>query len=45
MEHLQEVGYLLDGIVPARLKVELSPEPALKAVYKVDRSLKHKILH
>ena len=36
LQQFQEVGYLLEDVVPARLLVEITLQPALKAVYKVE---------
>ena len=36
------MGFLLDDVVPTRLMVEISLQPGLKAVYKVETLLRHK---
>ena len=38
----RHMGYLLDDVVPTRLMVEISLQPGLKAVYKVESLLRHK---
>ena len=42
VQQFQEVGFLLDDVVPARLLVEITLQLALKAVYKVKSYLRHK---
>ena len=42
IQQFQHLGYLLDDVVPTRLMVEISLQPGLKAVYKVETLLRHK---
>ena len=42
IHQLQQMGYLLDDIVPARLVVEITLQQGLKALYKVESLLRHK---
>ena len=42
IQQFQHMGFLLDDVVPTRLMVEISLQPGLKAVYKVETLLRHK---
>ena len=42
LQYFQTMGFLIDDMVPARLVVEISLEPAMKAVYKVEAFFRDK---
>ena len=42
LQYFQTMGFLVDDMVPARLVVEISLEPAMKAVYKVEAFIRDK---
>ena len=42
IQYFQTMGFLVDDMVPGRLIVEISLEPAMKAVYKVEAFVRNK---